>query len=140
MVSTPNSKAALSMHNSAILASMNRAFLSLALIFSFSFALPAETRTIHDPVRFVAGVYQHFVDAQNTNRPYDAPANIYTPRLAKLFQHDRERAKGEVGCLDFDFWVNGQDLHITNLTVTNGAEALGSKSGDCQVHKSRYGI
>jgi hypothetical protein len=75
---------------------------------------------INDPVNFVTGVYQRYVEAQKTNHSYSPPADIFTPRLEKLFQDDRRRAKGEVGCLDFDFWVNGQDWTIANLTITNG--------------------
>jgi hypothetical protein len=39
--------------------------------------------------------------------------------LAKLFRDDRRKSKGEVGCLDFFFWVNGQDWTITDLIVTS---------------------
>jgi hypothetical protein len=102
---------------------MRPTFLALALSISSWPAFSAEPQ-ITDPAKFVAGVYQHFVEAQTADRHYNAPANIYTPRLAKLFRHDKEKAKGEVGCLDSDFWVDGQDWKITNLTVTSGGVAL----------------
>ena len=83
-------------------------------------AVPAATPRISDPVNFVADVYRHFLKAQSSHGSYRPPEDIFTSRLNKLFQDDRKRAKGEVGCLDFDFWVNGQDWTITNLNVTSG--------------------
>jgi Protein of unknown function (DUF3828) len=85
--------------------------------------LSAATR-IDDPVSFVAGVYRHFIEVQSKDSPYTPPEDIYTPRLAKLFQDDQKRAKGEVGCLDFDFWVNAQDWTIKNLSVTKGTSGV----------------
>ncbi len=82
---------------------------------------PAATPPISSPVNFVTEVYQHFVKAQSGHYDYSAPEDIYTARLSKLIQGDRKRAHGEVGCLDFDFWVNGQDWNITNLNVASGA-------------------
>jgi hypothetical protein len=92
----------------------------LMLIFSAVPASAAPTR-IGDPASFVAGVYQHFVKSQSTGVSYMPPQDIFTARLGKLVRDDITRAKGEVGCLDFDFWVNGQDWKITNLKVAIGA-------------------
>lgn len=86
-------------------------------------ALPASTR-IDDPVSFAAGVYRHFIQTENKDSVYKPPEDIYTPRLSKLFRDDEKRAKGEVGCLDFDFWVNAQDWNITELSVTKGASSV----------------
>ncbi len=86
----------------------------MALIFSGAPALAA-TR-IGDPVTFVDEVLRHFVETQS----YRPPEDIYTPRLGKLLRDDKKRAKGEVGCLDFVFWVNGQDWTITKLDVKSG--------------------
>ncbi len=77
---------------------------------------------ISDPVSFVTGIYRHYLDVQSTDKSYAPPEDIFTARLSKLIRDDRKRAKGEVGCLDFDFWVNGQDWSITKLSVTSGAE------------------
>jgi hypothetical protein len=91
-----------------------------ALIFSGGLMLWASTR-INDPTGFVTDVYRHFVEAQSTGRSYTPPEDIYTEALRKLFQHDKKQAKGEVGCLDFVFWVNAQDWTLNNLSVTAGA-------------------
>jgi hypothetical protein len=88
----------------------------MALIFSGAPALAAPTR-ISDPVMFVSEVLRHFVE---TTQSYEPPKDIYTPRLAKLIHDDEKQAKGEVGCLDFVFWVNGQDWAITKLDVKSG--------------------
>jgi len=87
----------------------------MALIFSGVPALAAPS-SINDPVMFVAEVLRHFVETSS----YEPPEDIYTPRLAKLIRDDEKQAKGEVGCLDFVFWVNGQDWTITKLDVTSG--------------------
>ncbi len=93
-----------------------------ASAFLGAFPLTASTR-IDDPVAFVRGVYTHYVGARAQG--YDAPPDIYTPRLSKLFEDDRKKAPaGEEGCLDFDYWVNGQDWKLTNIEVT---EAMASQ-------------
>jgi hypothetical protein len=86
----------------------------IALLFAGVPTLSASK--INDPVMFVSEVLRHFADTQS----YQPPEDIYTPRLGKLFSDDRKRAKGEVGCLDFVFWVNGQDWTITKLDVKSG--------------------
>jgi hypothetical protein len=91
----------------------------LILIFSTVPVSAAPTR-ISDPVSFVAEVYQHFLKAQSTGGSYTPPQDIFTARLSKLVRDDLTRSKGEVGCLDFEFWVNGQDWKIANLKVAIG--------------------
>lgn len=73
---------------------------------------------ITDPEAFVKDVYAHFIASQ-AHGDYAAPDDIYTPRLKALFVRDAKWAKGEVGCLDFDFWVNGQDYEIKSLRVSS---------------------
>lgn len=90
-----------------------------ALFCSTAVMLSAPVR-INDPKNFVAEVYRRLIAAQSAkDRSYTPPDGIYTARLEKLFRDDRRRAKGEVGCLDFEFWVNGQDWMITNLSITS---------------------
>jgi len=89
-----------------------------ALALSGVAALSAATR-IDDPKTFVAEVYRRLIETQSKGHTYDEPDDIYTPRLAKLIRDDRKKGKGGVGCLDFDFWVNGQDWELSNLAVTS---------------------
>lgn len=74
--------------------------------------LNATTR-IDDPKAFVSDVYRRLQSGHDY-----PPDDIYTARLAKLFRDDKRKAKGEVGCLEILFWVNGQDYEIRDLTVT----------------------
>jgi hypothetical protein len=94
---------------------------ALLIMILSAISAPAATPRITNPVNFVAEVYGHFLKAQSTDKSYEPPEDIFTTRLSKLILDDRKRAKGEVGCLDFDFWINGQDWTITNLSVTGGA-------------------
>src|SRR5215472_12992437 len=91
---------------------------ALAAFLACIVVLPAATR-IDDPATFVTDVYKRFIAAQSSHRDYSAPQDIYSARLGKLLRDDVKKAKGEVGCLDFDFWVDGQDWKITNLAVTS---------------------
>jgi hypothetical protein len=107
---------------------MRRVFSALAA-FSFSsvLLLSAATR-IDDPKAFVTEVYRRLVAAQSTHSSYTPPDRIYTPRLEKLLRDDVRKAKGEVGCLDFVFWVNGQDWTITQVNVTSADEGQERKT------------
>ena len=90
---------------------------------SSSFLVSSATR-IEDPQSFVAEVYRGFIAEQSAHSElYTPPDGIYTARLAKLLHDDELSAKGEVGCLDFVFWVNGQDWTITNLTLTSADQS-----------------
>ena len=90
-------------------------FALLALFFAFGGA--AFATEIQDPVAFVKDVY--FQTSKNAR--YEPPTDIYTPRLKALFEEDKRRAKGEVGCIDFVFWTNGQDSQLKNVQVTGKA-------------------
>jgi len=102
-------------------------FALAAISLSSVFSLAAATR-IDDPANFVTEVYRHYVAAQSGAHSYNPPDDIYTARLAKLIRDDRQRSKGEEGCLDFDFWVNGQDWKITNLNITSASAGLDRKT------------
>ena len=62
------------------------------------------------------------------SRDYSPPDDIYTARLTKLLRDDRRKAKGEVGCLEFDYWVDGQDYMISRVTVTSADEGPDRKT------------
>jgi hypothetical protein len=90
-------------------------------IFSLSSTLTLSAATrIDDPKAFVSEVYRQLMASQsNHDHEYTPPDDIYTARLAKLFRDDRRKAKGEVGCLEILFWVNGQDFLISDLNITS---------------------
>lgn len=92
---------------------------SAAVVFSIfcTLTLSAASR-IDDPKTFVSDVYRRLIASQS-GHDYTPPDDIYSARLAKLFRDDRRKAKGEVGCLEILFWVNGQDYAISDLTITS---------------------
>ena len=57
------------------------------------------------PETFVTDVYRRLIATRPGDSSYTPPDDIYSARLAKLFRDNRRKAKGEVGCLDFFFWV-----------------------------------
>lgn len=95
--------------------------------------MQAATR-IDDPKAFVTEVYRRYVAAQSSHADYTAPEDIYTARLAKLIRDDRRKAKGEVGCLDFDFWADGQDWRISNVVVTSADDGPDRKTVIAKFH------
>jgi hypothetical protein len=88
--------------------------------------ITAATR-IDDPKAFVSDVYRRLI-ASESGHDYSPPDDIYSARLAKLFRDDRRKAKGEVGCLEIFFWVNGQDYVIRDLTVTSADQGADRKT------------
>ena len=98
---------------------------SALAVFSISCTLTLSAAThIDDPKTFVTDVYRRLIASSS----YTPPDDIYSARLAKLFRDDRRKAKEEVGCLDFFFWVNGQDWTITDLTVTSADQGPDRKT------------
>ena len=67
---------------------------------------------IDDPVKFVRAQYASVVGKK------PEPDDIYTPRLNALFELDTKEAGGEVGRIDFDFWMNGQDGTISRVVIS----------------------
>ncbi len=67
---------------------------------------------IDDPVKFVKMEYATVVGKT------PEPSDIYSPRLDALFALDTKEAHGEVGRIDFDFWMNGQDGTIGGVTIS----------------------
>ena len=80
-------------------------------------ALSSAATRIDDPVKFVKSVYAQLA-AVTPNKEYDEPDDIYTPHLASLWALEKKEGGDGVGRIDFDFWVNGQDWHLTGIGVT----------------------
>jgi len=81
-------------------------------VFSFSVVGSHAATTVDDPLKFVKAEYATVVGKK------PEPEDIYTPRLSALFDLDTKEAGGEVGRMDFDFWMNGQDGTISAVTVS----------------------
>jgi hypothetical protein len=110
-----------------------RALTALAMVTLLCAPLRAAT-TIEDPVTFVKGVY----DKLSTNSNYAEPEDIYSPRLAALMALEKKEAGGEVGRMDFDFWVNAQDWELGNIDVS-GQPVEGAKDREIVVAKFKNG-
>jgi hypothetical protein len=89
--------------------------LALAFLATLAYASAQAATRIDDPEKFVREVYGHI----EKTRDYREPDDIYTPRLASLFALDSKEAGGEVGRIDFDFWINAQDFQISKVRVTS---------------------
>lgn len=68
-----------------------------------------------DPAKWIRSIYQLYQDA--TNGP-DLPPRLYSRRLQRLIDADaRTTPKGEVGRLDFDVFVNGNNWELSDIRV-----------------------
>lgn len=85
------------------------AFIALALV-----ATPALAQDYSDPEALLQALYAGYGPA------YDYPpdqAPLRSARLNGLYEADSKEAGGEVGRIDFDPFVNGQDYQITELQI-----------------------
>ena len=84
------------------------------------FGAPAARGAETSAESFVASIYDRYqgTDAKGTALETDAQVRLYfEPRLAALILGDRRRARGEVGKLDGDPFVDAQDWEIEKVDV-----------------------
>ncbi len=77
-------------------------------------AAPAE-QGVADPEAFVRATYDRYAGSRETTPPEGA----LSPRLKSLVERDRQESAGEIGRLDFDYWVNGQDYELSEIEVAS---------------------
>ena len=99
------------------------AVLAVAVLAFASTPAAAAATTISDPAAFVQGVYARLAKGGD----YSPPEDIYTPRLAALWALEAREARGEVGRIDFLFWIDGQDgtpsdVHLRTVPVEGRAD------------------
>jgi hypothetical protein len=82
-----------------------------------------------DPVAVVRALYRGY----EIDKPVGLEKQPFSPRMRKLLAADKAYAKGEVGRLDFDPIVNGQDWKLADLSVT-----LTSQTGDKAVVEAKF--
>jgi hypothetical protein len=75
---------------------------------------PALAAGYSDPNALIEALYAGYMPP-NEFPPDQAP--LQSARLNGLFQKDQQEADGEIGRIDFDPYVNGQDYQITDLVV-----------------------
>lgn len=93
------------------------AFLPLALI-----ASPAFAQDMSDPRAVVEALYSSY------QPPHEFPADmraLRSKRLNDLFEADAQEADGEIGRIDFDPFINGQDYDVSKVEVSEPAYAAG---------------
>jgi len=97
---------------------LSTAVLAVAVVASAS-PLAAADPSAHD---FVAAIYDTYVSKDRNGLALDSDATVrryFEPTLAALIVKDRKQAarRGEVGLLDFDPFVDGQDWEISDLDI-----------------------
>jgi hypothetical protein len=84
-------------------------------------AASAATR-IDDPKAFIAGIYDRLAKDQedvDARADFEPPSDIWTPALARDWAEEEKARNGELGRLDFFFWVNGQDWKLSGIEVAD---------------------
>lgn len=87
-------------------------------------ALVAAARPAHadeEAKRLLEGIYKTYTGSSADGLDYHSEAKArrtFTPDTVPLFARDWREAKGEVGRLDFDPFVNGQDYEVTAYAVS----------------------
>lgn len=79
-----------------------------------AFSGPALAENYTDPKALLEALYAGYMPPNEF--PPDQ-SNLQSERLNGLFAKDQEEADGEIGRIDFDPFVNGQDYQITNLLI-----------------------
>ncbi len=89
---------------------------ALGLIFIIVVMIaPARSQPAADPGQMITAIYDSYL--QPGGGP-DDPPNLYSRRLQALIEADRKATPpGDVGHLDFDVFVNGQDWKLSKLRI-----------------------
>jgi hypothetical protein len=102
-----------------------RRIIAALILGVFWLAQPAVAATrIDDPKAFITQVYADLMKGQSEtgadlDKAHEPPEDsIYTATLQKAFDDERRDSAGELGRLDFFFWVNGQDWKLSEVEVT----------------------
>ncbi len=76
----------------------------------------AQADGFSDPGKLVAALYaQYASDKQMPDETFIR--TLQSARLNDLFDQDAQEANGEIGRIDFDPYVNGQDYQISKLKI-----------------------
>jgi hypothetical protein len=98
--------------------------LAAALILVLALGAPAAlsqdeskpaAKTASGPVAFVTAIYKTYTDSGQGDPATPGLPGMYSKRLQGLI--DKDAAEGDVGRLDFDPVVDGQDWEVTGLKI-----------------------
>lgn len=84
-------------------------------------ALPSAAFAFDKPEDVITELYKPFA---KTDWDYVDPAPLQSVGLNLLFEQDQKDADGEIGRIDFDPYVDGQDALITDLVIVD-SQVLG---------------
>jgi hypothetical protein len=97
-----------------------------AYVFAFIALVVSPTAALAeppDPAEWIRSIYRLYEKAQLGPK---LPPRLYSPRLQKLIDADDKRTpKGDIGRLEFDVFINGQDWELSNINVTTVSRASG---------------
>lgn len=101
---------------------MGRLLFVLALALSAISGMAAVARA-DGPVDVITKIYDGYQKAESTVG-VPAPQRVYSRRLQGLIDKDRqETPQGEVGRLDWDVFVDGNDWKLTDLSISSVEES-----------------
>ena len=71
-----------------------------------------------DPVTLITAIYQTYTDVGHGEDTMPGLPGVYSKRLQALIDKDeKETPEGEVGRIDWDVFVDGQDWELTELEI-----------------------
>jgi hypothetical protein len=110
---------------------MRAAFLVFVLLWPLA---AASAGTASDPADYIRTIYRGY---QGRADPPAWFSHSYSPRLRQLIAADQAEAKGEVGRIDFDPIINGQDWKIAvgNARLAHRRQSRRASA----VHQFRHG-
>jgi uncharacterized protein DUF3828 len=94
-----------------------RAFVSLLFAVALGAAAPLD-EVDGDPVTLIAAIYKTYTDIGPGDDGMPGLPGVYSQRLQALLDKDeKETPEGEVGRIDWDVFVDGQDWQLTELKI-----------------------
>jgi len=94
----------------------------LAVLALLLLSSPAPAEDYSDPKAVVEALYAGYLP------PNEFPPDmsvLQSKRLNDLYEADSREANGEIGRIDFDPFINGQDYNVTKFEVSEPAYAAG---------------
>ena len=88
--------------------------LTVSLLLLLAGAAPA--LAYDTPADLMKALYSHYTDAKFDWNTFDE-ATVRSKALNALFDKDSKEANGEVGRIDFDPYVDGQDYEVKDLKI-----------------------
>ena len=102
-----------------------RSFTIAAMTLALAPALPRPAAADDAAKRFLEAIYRTYRGTPSDGLDYQTDAKVrryFSADTARLFIRDRREAKGEVGRIDFDPFIEGQDWEVTAVAVTVAEE------------------